>query len=360
MQFDLRPNDHRFGQLAFSADGALSGGRPSTDSKLQAMQTVAMLKDILAESGARMFSPDGFFSLPDLFASQTCADVEQAVSRLVKVLHASRAANLPSQLDVTAPDSVHCKNLYMGMDYSSMGPVIVHAGNLANMFPGFVKPSAEEVADRVAIGKATYGTMPGVEAAYSGAIVKAMQPRTIFIIGEHKGVLTDYIARCAPSDCIIFTMDLPKSMSDIEGVKAANAINQSYINYSQDEIGQVWRTSDEPHTKNIIGFAGDSTHGHSAPLFESLRSLCDLVIVDGNHSFTAVDNDLVTASNLLTPGGVILLDDFWKPARLYEVTEAALHARRYDETLSHLYHLSWGFGDDAVQSNLAFFVGNRW
>jgi predicted O-methyltransferase YrrM len=346
--------------LRLSADGSGGGSFSSGPSRVE--HQVEDLKRLLTESGFMLGgtkttdSPKGFCSLPEIKGHPDQGETMEAIRETVRSIVAIRDWNRPTRLDVQAPDTAHSK-IYAGVDYRDHGPVLVNPAHLKAMFPYFEKPSQEEIAARVAVGKELYGTMPGVESAYTGALIKAMRPRSILVIGEHRGALTDYVARCAPEDCVVVTIDLPNWMHALRGTAQLDAINQIYIqNCTPEQIGSIWRDANAPHSTRIIGFAGDSTHRHSDPLFTALRGLVDVVIVDGNHGYEPTVEDLTSASTVVSEGGVVFVDDFWKPVRLFEVTEAALHIRRTDRQLRDLYHLSWGVGEDAIQSNLAFFI----
>jgi len=347
-----------------SADKDTGGALPTGPSRTEYL--VSELKTKLAQLGlmleGRKYNdhPAGFISLPDMMsASHTRDEAVQTIRKTVQVIMGEHHWNRPSRLDVQEKDSVHAK-VYAGIDYRDVGPVLVNPTNLAAMFPGFSKPSVEEIAARVAVGKEIYGTMPGIEAAYTGAMIKAMQPCSVLIIGEHRGALTDYVARCTRDDCVIVTIDLPRWMSHLEGVAPLDEINQIYRNNCTDEeIGSIWRTSDAPYANRIIGFAGDSTHDHTLELYVALRGLCDVVIVDGNHSYDTTMRDLKSASRVVSPGGIVFVDDFWKPMRLYEVTRAVMNSHAESANLQDLYHLSWAVGEDAIQSNLAFFLNRK-
>lgn len=346
-----------FSNQRLAMDGAIGSGlsgdrfgsperEPSAASKVAA----GIRSTLDSLSGVKLASPADFYDLhtlasDDLVLSQLAGTVRQLVQQ--------RRFVEPQQLNVTDPSSIHSK-IYVNEDYSQKGPVIVHAGNLKQIFCNFVPPSQEEINTRTAIGKENYGTMPGVESAYSGAIVQAMQPRTILVIGEHKGHLTKYLAECAGDDSLIFTVELPQSLAAKHATTPLDNINKSFVNYSEEQIGEAWRGT--AVADRIIGLAGDSTSSAAASLYSQLKGLIDLVVVDGDHSYNSVLKDLIAAKDLLSDKGVILVDDFWKPARLFEVTEAALRVRRDTPELSHLYHLSWGVGSDAITSNLAFFI----
>lgn len=347
---NARPDTSSNQRLAL--DGAIGGGLDSPEREPSAARKVAagIRSTLDSANSAKLSSP------PDFYDLHTLASDDLALAKFawpVRQLVQQRRCVEPQQLNVTDPSSVHFK-IYVGEDYSQKGPVIVHAGNLQQIFSNFVPPSPEEINTRTAVGKENYGTMPGVESAYSGAIVQAMQPRTILVIGEHKGYLTKYLAECAGDDCLIFTVELPQSLAAKHGATPLDNINKSFVNYSEEQIGEAWRGS--PVADRIIGLAGDSTSRAATSLFGQLKGLIDLVVVDGDHSYSSVLKDLNSANDLLSEKGVILVDDFWKPARLFEVTEAALRVRREIPELSHLYHLSWGVGSDAITSNLAFFI----
>jgi predicted O-methyltransferase YrrM len=300
--------------------------------------------------------PNGFYSLPAISVNEGAMQLKEDLMQWLDRIRGLREINLPVALDLS--QTPH-QFIYNGIDYHHEGPVIVGPSHISRIFSKFEKPSDEEVQRRVLISKEAenYGTMPGVETAYAGAIVKALQPRIVLIIGEHKGILTEYLAQQAPQDCVFVTMDLPKSMYGISGVRCPNQINASYVRHSDDQIGEKWRTGSGELGKRILGFLGDSTHQHSAWLFEALRDRCDLVVVDGNHELYAVRSDLLKAWDVLTTGGVVLIDDFYKPPRLHAVASAVDETRRYLAAYPFLYHVSWGQpGPDVVTSNLAFLI----
>jgi hypothetical protein len=199
--------------------------------------------------------------------------------------------------------------------------------------------------------------MPGTEAAYAGAIVKALKPRTVLIIGEHKGILTDYLLDQAPDDCLFFTCDLPQSMHSEEGYRAPDAINQSYVKHTDQDIGSTWRDKDDNRAERVFGFLGDSGHSNAEWLINALAERCDLVLVDGSHSRPAVQKDLLSAWQVLGDYGVVLIDDFNKLPRLKGVEYAVQETRDYFAELPFLYQVSWGVkGPLEVNSNLAIAI----
>lgn len=326
---------------------------PATDRSLDTR--VAALRSALQPYAASAPSPESFYSLPKLATSRERGDTEVGILTAINDHLRSRSAKTPKPLDLLSDDTEHVK-IYAGVDYHSRGPVIVNSAHLERIFPGFTAPSLEELAARRAVGQEYYGTMPGTESAYAGAVVKALQPRTVFIIGEHRGALTHYLAQCAPSDCIFITMDLPQSMQSAGETRVIDSINKSYLTYQESELGSVWREANDMLKERIFGFLGDSTHAHTSTLTDLLAGKFDIVIVDGNHEEDAVIEDLLTASKLLSPSGLVIIDDFNKLPRLKDVEYGVHITRSWLAEFPHLYQVSWGHGELAVDSNLAFLL----
>lgn len=316
---------------------------------------------VAAEAGIDLMTqvPSGFVDLFELRGSlQSDLALDKIKSLLNEHLSRRNFDYKAKPLNFSDPMLPHAK-IYGGVNYYDKGPVIVNPKHMKLLFDNFEIPTSEEIASRVQVAKDVYGTMPGIEAAYTAAIVKSVKPRTIFIIGEHRGMLTSYLANNAPSDCLIFTLDLSRQHYEREQVAIPDAINKNFVNYEQHQIGEAWRSSSFPYRHRILGFLGDSTHSDLSLFFDALAGSMDLIIVDGSHEYHQVCIDLKTA-NKISSGGPIIVDDFWKQPRLFEVTEAALHMRReIGEKLKYLHHLSWGFGgeDEKIVSNLGFFLG---
>lgn len=315
-------------------------------------ETVQQLRDLLEPH--RVHSPQGFYSLSGITGSGERDAIQIGIKNALDSHRQGFTPIAPTPLNLSKPPH---SAIYAGVDYYKKGPVVVGPSHLAQIFSGFEKPSDAELAQRIEIGKAAdnYGTMPGTEAAYAGAIVKALKPRTVMIIGEHRGILTKYLAECAHEDCVLITIDLPRGMYEQPGVLHPDGINQSYIRHADDQIGSAWWDADVG--QRIFGFVGDSTHSDATWLYQALKGRCDLVLVDGNHCREAVTSDLQAAWSVLSPTGVVLIDDFNKLARLKEVEYAVDETRRYFAAFPHLYQVTWGQpGADSITSNLAILL----
>ena len=343
--------------------GGTSPGLPSLPERGQerAERIAAQLTEHHRKEGAIMDSPIGFIDLSRVVFDDYSNGIFQnryyhreIRSALHDHLYA-REMNAANLLDIFSEQPY--KSIYQGENYYDRGPVLVGPAMLSKIFPGIILPTTEQIEARNILAKEFYGTMPGIEAAYLGAMLTALAPRSVLMIGEHRGILTEHVAQSVPKDCLIYTVDFPKSLWGVGGRAEPDALNKVYVNFDQKDLGSRWRDSGQEYVKRIVPFAGDTTFADDREkLIRILYQQCDCVIVDGDHSKKAVLSDLKLAAELVTKGGVIFLDDFDKPMRLHPVEYAAEEFR--EESGRKLFHLSWGAGkpEEQIKSNLAFFL----
>jgi predicted O-methyltransferase YrrM len=137
-----------------------------------------------------------------------------------------------------------------------------------------------------------------------GAIVRALQPRTILEIGTYLGVSACAMALNAPADCRIFTVDLPDA-AVAEAVPGLNAIDQGHIATSRHRVGEAFLQS--PVAKQITQIREDTMAFRA----EKWMSNVDLVYVDGGHSLAVLTKDTENAFRVLSPTGTIIWDDYF-------------------------------------------------
>lgn len=134
--------------------------------------------------------------------------------------------------------------------------------------------------------------LPPAEYASLAKIIAHLQPRTVFEIGTFRGRTTLLIARHAPKDAAIHTLDLRPEETRQRWGK------------SPELIGQAFR--DHPAKSKITQLYTDDRTFDFRPFYGAM----DLIFIDGNHRYEAVKRDTIQAMQMITPGGVILWDDY--------------------------------------------------
>lgn len=133
------------------------------------------------------------------------------------------------------------------------------------------------------------------------ALVRRYQPQTIFEIGTFDGRTTLNMAANAPANAQVFTLDLPREALGDTALPIKEG-DQIHIN----KEGSGARFAQTRWAQQITQLFGDSAQFDFAPYHHQ----CDMVFVDGAHSFEYVMRDSVTARSLLRDGkGVIIWHD---------------------------------------------------
>lgn len=142
------------------------------------------------------------------------------------------------------------------------------------------------------------------------ALVKRHRPQRIFEIGTFRGVTAMTMAANAPAGSVLYTLDLPPTMS------AAQIASEHYAGNDRSgfhklaradasrDVGRLLATHAGPGT--IEQLYGDSTTFDFSAFHESV----DLFFVDGCHSYPNALADTRTAWRCLRPGGVAVWHDF--------------------------------------------------
>lgn len=148
------------------------------------------------------------------------------------------------------------------------------------------------------------GNISKTELRILSRIVAKQKPNTIFEIGTFDGRTTVNMARCAPDNAKVYTLDLPKQ--DIAKTKfplySSGYSDLKYIN--KEESGARWRGKEE--SKKIIQLFGDSATFDYSQFFRQM----DFVFVDGSHARDYVCNDTEVAFQLVGDHGTIVWHDY--------------------------------------------------
>ncbi len=135
---------------------------------------------------------------------------------------------------------------------------------------------------------------------YLVTIARALNARTIFEIGTYNGLTALTLARNLPT-AEVLTLDLPSR------VQPAMPILESDVQHINGGATRAYEG--QPEAERIVQLLGDSAAFDFGPWYGT----CQLVYVDGAHSFQYVENDSRHAFGLVSECGAIVWDDYWRP-----------------------------------------------
>lgn len=133
--------------------------------------------------------------------------------------------------------------------------------------------------------------LPPGERTILAAVLCALNAKVVFEIGTYTGTTTRIMADAIPSG-VVHSLDLPpgKNVFDAD---------------ISEQVGTAFR-NDPLYATRIIQHFGDSRTFDFSPW----RGRADLVFVDGSHERDDVLSDSQRALDMLSPGGVIVWDDY--------------------------------------------------
>jgi len=138
------------------------------------------------------------------------------------------------------------------------------------------------------------------ELAILTTIVRSMSPRTIFEFGTYDGNTTLQLALNAPSDAIVYTIDLPANDQKTRlRIDPGDRSLLRTVTPGERFIG----SSVERKIQQILA---DSAIYDYSPL----KRKVEFIFIDGSHSYEYLQNDTERALEMLAPGGIVLWHDY--------------------------------------------------
>jgi predicted O-methyltransferase YrrM len=131
------------------------------------------------------------------------------------------------------------------------------------------------------------------------SIAKALGARTTFEIGTYNGLTALALARNL-SGATIHTLDLPPATEPALPVFGPDR-------FHIDRTGRRIYEGTPEHGRIRQHFGDSATFD-----FSPFSAICDLVYVDGAHSLAYVAHDSASARILVSEGGAIVWDDYWR------------------------------------------------
>jgi predicted O-methyltransferase YrrM len=161
---------------------------------------------------------------------------------------------------------------------------------LSDLWPGIAQVQAE-----TSMGIDHWWELPYGERSVIDAIVRYVQPDVSFEFGTFSGSTTSLIARAAPPDAVVHTIDVPAELVD-------EAYRQSGV--TPEMIGGAL---DQPPGSATIEFHRQLIEDFD---FAPLRAAAQFVFVDASHDYESVLHDSRRALEMLGIDGVIVWDDY--------------------------------------------------
>ncbi len=154
-----------------------------------------------------------------------------------------------------------------------------------------------------------YGNINFLESIVIAYIIQSLQPKTLFEIGTFDGFSTYHLAKNAPPDAMIYTLNLPvehslEDYSKVYSLLEYHGDNQAHESLKTCGIGTLYRKSDVAH--KVTQLFGDSLHFDFSPYFGRIH----FCFIDGGHSYQHLQKDTATALQLLADWGVIIWHDY--------------------------------------------------
>jgi predicted O-methyltransferase YrrM len=169
--------------------------------------------------------------------------------------------------------------------------------------------------------RATLAHVPGEgiatasdELAYMALITAAIEPKRIFEFGTFRGRTALNFAINSPDSCEVFTLDLPK---DVTGSNTDLGVADRQIVDLRD-VGYEYQ--DQPESHKIHQLFGDSTSFD----LSDYHGTCDMVFVDGGHTYDICRSDTLNALKMCRSGGIILWHDWANYGEYHDVLRAVL------------------------------------
>jgi len=162
---------------------------------------------------------------------------------------------------------------------------------LPHRYLGEIWPELAERTVAVGLGISHAYELPYGERLILAGIVEALRPRRIFEIGTFTGVTTRVLARAAGAGATVHTIDLPEE--EIRDPDCRGRIGREFL--AGGEAGA-----------EIILHRGNTRYFDFTPF----QGRMDLVFIDGSHAYGDVLADTAIARALLSPGGLIVWDDY--------------------------------------------------
>jgi hypothetical protein len=130
------------------------------------------------------------------------------------------------------------------------------------------------------------------ELAFLGLITVCIQPLVVFEIGTYKGRTALNFAVNSSENCVVYTMDLPRANMDTSTLGPGDTRVAKSSQPGLEYGGHRAAIKIKQLFANSLDFD-----------FSGYYGCCDIVFIDGGHSFECVSSDTQNALKMVKPGG---------------------------------------------------------
>jgi len=199
----------------------------------------------------------------------------------------------PTPAPPSADDVTTCAQLLYGETAGAISiPVVPLALTQLQQQESSLEFAAATVLDRVALA----------------ALVRRQRPRRVFEIGTFRGVTAITLAANAPSEAIVYTLDLPPELTAAE---VARRYSKTTSGFHRMAAAGVGRDVGRVLSSYTSGCRIEQLFGDSSTMnFDAFYDTIDLFFVDGCHDYEAALGDTRTAWRCLHSGGLLVWHDY--------------------------------------------------
>ena len=211
---------------------------------------------------------------------------------------------------VKTPNITYAKdfvNPYMGSRKRHPGPYEIGLswkGDINKIFPGITTVDVATTSNPV------YGDMNESETWLLGHIVAWQQPNVLVEMGTFHGRSTDIMAKNSPLDARILTVDLPEEAR--QNYKPPYSTDEPFVEPDTSKIGERFKESSQAG-KITLDYQNASKPEFLKTLDDFLGGkTIDFALIDAAHDYDTTKKLFNITYSRLSPGGIIMADDYGK------------------------------------------------
>ncbi len=152
-----------------------------------------------------------------------------------------------------------------------------------------------------------WGNVSVEEVCKIALITKYLKPKKVFEFGTYNGMTTLQLALNTPEDAKIYTLDLPpgiKGDTQYPLSRLDRYVASEFLDKFNTGVGSYFRGSSVEY--KITQILNDAATFDFSPFHARM----DLIFIDAGHDYGNKKSDSENALKMVSPGGVILWDNF--------------------------------------------------
>jgi predicted O-methyltransferase YrrM len=205
--------------------------------------------------------------------------------------------------------------------------VVRDAWTIAKRFAAPAVVNIEKREMPLVMGATVEGYLDDHQRMLIAALAKGLGHETFFEIGTNRGRTTWTVVRNSPQ-MQAYTLDVPLEQPS-DAVELTMGSDDHHFFRPGEATGEAFH--DTAEAARITQLWGDSASFDFTPY----KGRMDLVYIDGAHTYDYVRSDTARALEMLTPGGMIVWDDYGSNPGVYSVVNEV--AATLDRPVYHVF-----------------------